>query len=65
LIALELQPADEVIVPAATFVATLEAITRAGAVPVIADLSDLDYYLDAVQPPRRSCRGPEPSCPST
>ena len=37
---------DEVVVPAATFVATLEAVTQAGAVPVVADVSEDDYCLD-------------------
>ena len=37
---------DEVVVPAATFVATLEAVTQAGGVPVVVDISDQDYCLD-------------------
>ena len=37
---------DEVVVPAATFVATLEAVTQAGGVPVVVDISDEDYCLD-------------------
>jgi dTDP-4-amino-4,6-dideoxygalactose transaminase len=37
---------DEVIVPALTFVATLEAVTQAGAVPVVADISPNDCCLD-------------------
>jgi dTDP-4-amino-4,6-dideoxygalactose transaminase len=37
---------DEVIVPANTFVATFEAVTQAGAVPVVADVSEADYNLD-------------------
>ena len=41
-----LEPGDEVIVPAATFVATLEAVTQAGGVPVVADVSGTDYCLD-------------------
>jgi dTDP-4-amino-4,6-dideoxygalactose transaminase len=47
LLAIGLEPGDEVIVPAATFVATLEAVTQAGGVPVVADVSDSDYCLDA------------------
>jgi dTDP-4-amino-4,6-dideoxygalactose transaminase len=47
LIALGLEPGDEVVVPAATFVATVEAVTQAGGVPVLADVSDDDYCLDA------------------
>ena len=39
LLAAGLEPGDEVIVPALTFVATLEAVTQAGGVPVVADIS--------------------------
>jgi dTDP-4-amino-4,6-dideoxygalactose transaminase len=46
LLAKGLEPGHEVIVPAMTFVATLEAVTQAGAVPVIADISKDDYCLD-------------------
>ncbi len=41
-----LEPGDEVIVPAATFLATVEAVTQAGGVPVLADVSEEDYCLD-------------------
>jgi dTDP-4-amino-4,6-dideoxygalactose transaminase len=41
-----LQDRDEVIVPANTFVATAEAVTQAGGVPVIADVTDSDYNVD-------------------
>jgi dTDP-4-amino-4,6-dideoxygalactose transaminase len=47
LLAAGLERGDEVVVPAATFVATLEAVTQAGGVPVPADVSDEDYCLDA------------------
>jgi dTDP-4-amino-4,6-dideoxygalactose transaminase len=47
LIAGGLEPGEEVVVPAATFVATLEAVTQAGGVPVVADVSEDDYCLDA------------------
>ena len=46
LLAIGLQPDDEVIVPAMTFVATLEAVTQAGGVPVVVDISPDDYCLD-------------------
>ena len=46
LLATGLEPGDEVVVPAATFVATLEAVTQAGGVPVVADVSADDYCLD-------------------
>jgi dTDP-4-amino-4,6-dideoxygalactose transaminase len=48
LLATGLEPGDEVVVPAATFVATLEAVTQAGGVPVVADISPEDYCLDPV-----------------
>lgn len=46
LMATGLEPREEVIVPAATFVATLEAVTQAGGIPVPADISEEDYGLD-------------------
>jgi dTDP-4-amino-4,6-dideoxygalactose transaminase len=42
-----IEPGDEVVVPAATFVATFEAVTQAGGTPVVADVSEDDYGLDA------------------
>lgn len=46
LLAAGLQHGDEVVVPANTFVATLEAVTQAGGVPVVADVSAEDANLD-------------------
>jgi dTDP-4-amino-4,6-dideoxygalactose transaminase len=46
LVATGLEPGGEVVVPAATFVATLEAVTQAGGVPVVVDVSESDYCLD-------------------
>jgi dTDP-4-amino-4,6-dideoxygalactose transaminase len=46
LLAAGLEPDDEVIVPAHTFVATLEAVTQAGGVPVPVDITTKDYNLD-------------------
>jgi dTDP-4-amino-4,6-dideoxygalactose transaminase len=46
LLATGLEPGGEVIVPAATFVATLEAVTQAGGIPVVVDVSESDYCLD-------------------
>jgi dTDP-3-amino-3,4,6-trideoxy-alpha-D-glucose transaminase len=46
LLAAGIAPGDEVIVPANTFVATFEAISQAGGVPVPADVSERDYNLD-------------------
>ncbi|MDX6427200.1 MAG: hypothetical protein QOD52_2605 [Gaiellaceae bacterium] len=39
-------PGDEVIVPANTFIATFEAITQAGGLPVPVDVTESDYNLD-------------------
>jgi dTDP-4-amino-4,6-dideoxygalactose transaminase len=46
LIALGIERGDEVIVPANTFIATLEAVTQAGGVPVLADMSEIDWNID-------------------
>jgi dTDP-4-amino-4,6-dideoxygalactose transaminase len=46
LIAGDLQPGAEIVVPAATFVATAEAITQAGGRPVLVDVLDSDYCMD-------------------
>jgi len=46
LLAAGVVPGDEVVVPAHTFAATLEAIVQAGARPVLADVSETDYCLD-------------------
>lgn len=57
LVALGVRPGDEVIVPAATFVATAEAVVLAGATPVVADVDPTTLLLtargvDAVRTPR-------------
>jgi dTDP-4-amino-4,6-dideoxygalactose transaminase len=41
-----LEAGAEVIVPAATFVATAEAVTQAGGRPVLVDVSESDYCID-------------------
>jgi dTDP-4-amino-4,6-dideoxygalactose transaminase len=41
-----LQPGEGVVVPAATFAATFEAVEQAGGRPVVVDVSDADYGLD-------------------
>jgi dTDP-3-amino-3,4,6-trideoxy-alpha-D-glucose transaminase len=46
LLAAGIEPGDEVIVPANTFVATVEAVAQAGASPVLADASEEDWNLD-------------------
>jgi dTDP-4-amino-4,6-dideoxygalactose transaminase len=50
--ALGVGPGDECIVPANTFIATAEAVSRAGATPVLVDCADDETYLidtDAVK----------------
>jgi dTDP-4-amino-4,6-dideoxygalactose transaminase len=46
LLGAELEPGDEVIVPAMTFVATIEAVTQAGGQPVMVDIGESDCCLD-------------------
>ncbi|HZT14861.1 MAG TPA: DegT/DnrJ/EryC1/StrS family aminotransferase [Gaiellaceae bacterium] len=46
LLAAGLEPGDEVIVPAMTFVATLEAVAQAGGTPVPVDVDPDDHTLD-------------------
>ena len=46
LLAERIAPGDEVIVPANTFVATLEAVTQAGGNPVVVDVTEDDYNID-------------------
>jgi dTDP-4-amino-4,6-dideoxygalactose transaminase len=46
LLAAGLEPGEEVVVPANTFVATVEAVIQAGGRPVVADASPADYNLD-------------------
>jgi dTDP-4-amino-4,6-dideoxygalactose transaminase/DNA-binding CsgD family transcriptional regulator len=41
-----IQPGDQVIVPANTFAATIEAVIQAGGKPVLADVRESDYNLD-------------------
>lgn len=42
-----LEPGDEVLVPAQTFVATWECVTQAGGVPVPVEISARDWNMDA------------------
>src|SRR5262249_37069311 len=46
LIAAGLEPGDEVLVPANTFIATFEAVTQAGGTPVPVDISETDLNMD-------------------
>jgi len=47
LIALGVGAGDEVVVPANTFIATLEAISQTGAKPVLVDAHESDWNIDA------------------
>jgi dTDP-4-amino-4,6-dideoxygalactose transaminase len=44
-----LAPGDGVIVPAATFAATFEAVIQAGGTPLVVDISERDYNLNVGQ----------------
>jgi len=46
LIAAGLDPGDEVLVPANTFIATFEAVSQAGGTPVPVDVSETDLNMD-------------------
>jgi dTDP-4-amino-4,6-dideoxygalactose transaminase len=46
LLAAGVGPGDEVVVPAATFIATVEAVSQVQATPIVADVSPADYNLD-------------------
>ena len=47
LLAAGLERGDRVIVPANTFVATFEAVTQAGGVPVVVDVTERDYCMSS------------------
>jgi dTDP-4-amino-4,6-dideoxygalactose transaminase len=46
LLAAGIERGDEVVVPAATFAATFEAVTQAGGIPRVVDVGEDDYCLD-------------------
>jgi dTDP-4-amino-4,6-dideoxygalactose transaminase len=50
--ALGLGAGDEVIVPANTFIATAEAVSNVGAIPVFADVDPLTHHLDTASAER-------------
>jgi dTDP-4-amino-4,6-dideoxygalactose transaminase len=52
-LALGLQPGDEVIVPAMTFCATINAVIHAGGVPVLADVEPDTFNIDPEQVTRK------------
>ncbi len=49
LMAIDLQPGDEVILPSFTFFATASAVWRLGATPIFADISPTTFNLDPAQ----------------
>ena len=49
LMALEIQPGDEVIVPSFTFFATASAVSRLGAVPIFVDIDPHTFNMDPAQ----------------
>ncbi len=53
LLALGVQPGDEVIVPAYTFISTATSVLRVGAIPVFADMDRESYCLDPEDAARR------------
>jgi dTDP-4-amino-4,6-dideoxygalactose transaminase len=46
LLASGIAPGDEVILPANTFIATVEAVTQAGGRPILVDVSENDHNID-------------------
>ncbi|MFH0869438.1 MAG: DegT/DnrJ/EryC1/StrS family aminotransferase [archaeon] len=48
LLALDIKPGDEVLIPANTFIATAEAVSHCGAKPVFVDVDPVSYTIDPV-----------------
>jgi len=49
LMAIDLQPGDEVLLPSFTFFATASCVTRLGGVPVFVDIDPLTFNIDVAQ----------------
>ena len=56
LMALDIKPGDEVILPAYTFFATASAVTRLGAVPIFADIDPATYLVSPADVKRKISR---------
>jgi dTDP-4-amino-4,6-dideoxygalactose transaminase len=56
LMALDIAPGDEVILPSYTFFATASAVTRLGAVPIFADIDPSTYLVDPADVERKLSR---------
>jgi dTDP-4-amino-4,6-dideoxygalactose transaminase len=53
LMALDIEPGDEVILPSYTFFATASAVTRLAAVPIFADIDPVTYLVDPADVERK------------